>query len=45
MMNREPVTLTPLGERFYALTVGILGAFALFATARVLGIVVVWLAG
>ena len=45
MMNREPVILTPLGERFYALTVGILGAFALFATARVLGIVVVWLAG
>jgi hypothetical protein len=44
-MNREPVTLTPLGERFYALTVGILGAFALFATVRVLGIVVVWVAG
>ena len=45
MMNRERMVLTPLGERFYALTVGILGAFALFATARVLGIVVVWLAG
>jgi hypothetical protein len=45
MMSREPIILTPLGERFYALTVGILGAFALFATARVLGIVVVWLAG
>jgi hypothetical protein len=44
-MNRDRMVLTPLGERFYVVTVGILGALALFATARVVGIVVVWLAG
>jgi hypothetical protein len=44
-MSRERLVLTPLGEWFYAVTLGALGVMAFYATVRVFAVVVIWVAG